>query len=132
MKKAYSKITPLIKNTLKDWIFNHDHIKQSVFSWDTMKVCIDNSNEKVVVLKYLLQIPICELHSDLIKPKQDGGLVEACDDNGRVIISDSKLCKLIPPNVKSMSKQRRVFMVVRFVYQLIFYSILSMLGEPNI
>ena len=73
-----------------------------------MKVCIDNSNEKVVVPKYFLQIPICELHSDLIKPAQDGGLAEACDDNGKVIRSDFNLCKLIPPNVKPMSKQRRI------------------------
>ena len=62
----------------------------------------------MVVPKYFLQIPICELHSDLIKPAQDGGLTEARDDNGKVIISDSKICKLIPPNVKPMSKQRRI------------------------
>ena len=108
VKKTYSKITPLIRNALKDWIFNHDHVKQSAFARDRMKVCIDNSNEKVVVPKYFLQIPICELHSDLIKPAQDGGLAEARDDNGRVIISDFNLCKLIPPNVKPMSKQRRI------------------------
>jgi hypothetical protein len=88
VEKTYSKITPLIKNTLKDWIFNHDHVKQSAFARDTIKVHIDNSNEKVAVPKYFLQIPICELHSDLIKPAQDGGLAEACMDNGKVIISD--------------------------------------------
>eukprot|EP00957_Ditylum_brightwellii_P157964 12023706-Ditylum_brightwellii.AAC.1 len=70
-----------------------------------MKVFIDNSNEKVVVLKYFLQMPICELHSDLIKHAKDGGLAEARDDNGRVIISD---------------------------FNLIFCSIPSMPGEPNI
>ena len=78
------------------------------FARDTMKVCIDNSNEKVVVPKYFPQIPICELHSDLIKPAQDGGFAEARDDNGRVIIGDFNLYKLIPPNAKLMSKQRRI------------------------
>ena len=38
-------------------------------------------------------------------------MVEACNGNGncngKVIISDSSLCKLLPPNVKPMSKQRR-------------------------
>ena len=67
VEKTYSKITPLIRNALKDWIFNHDHVKQSAFARDTMKVHIDNSNEQVVVPKYFLQIPICELYSDLIK-----------------------------------------------------------------
>eukprot|EP00957_Ditylum_brightwellii_P119098 9083748-Ditylum_brightwellii.AAC.1 len=62
-----------------------------------MKVHIDNINEKVVVPKYFLQTPICELHSNLIKPAQGGGLAEARDDNGRVIISDSNLQNLIPP-----------------------------------
>eukprot|EP00957_Ditylum_brightwellii_P042032 3183380-Ditylum_brightwellii.AAC.1 len=80
-EKTYSKITPLIKNALKDWISNHDNVKQSAFARDTMKVHIDNSNEKVAVPKYFLQIPICELRSDLIKPAQDRGLAEACDDN---------------------------------------------------
>eukprot|EP00957_Ditylum_brightwellii_P120707 9207021-Ditylum_brightwellii.AAC.1 len=50
-----------------------------------MKVCIDNSNEKVVVPKHFLQIPICELRSDLIKPAQDGELTEALHDSGRLI-----------------------------------------------
>jgi hypothetical protein len=62
----------------------------------------------VVVPKYFLQIPVYEFHSDLIEPVQDGGLAEAHDDNGRVIISDFNLCQLIPPNVKPMSKQRRI------------------------
>ena len=102
--KPSTKITPLIKHALKNWVFNHDHVKESAFVRDTMKVCVDDSNEKVVMPKYFLQIPICELHSDLIKPAQDGGLAEARDDNGKVIISDFNLCKLIPPNVKPMSK----------------------------
>eukprot|EP00957_Ditylum_brightwellii_P048939 3713601-Ditylum_brightwellii.AAC.1 len=82
-EKTYSKITSFIENALKDWTFNHDHVKQSAFARDTMKVCIHNSNEKVVVPKYFIQIPMCELHSDLMKPAQEGGLAEARDDNGR-------------------------------------------------
>eukprot|EP00957_Ditylum_brightwellii_P123030 9380390-Ditylum_brightwellii.AAC.1 len=76
--KNCSKVTPLIKNALKDWVFNHDHI------------------------------PICELHSDLIEPAQDGSLAEACNGIGRVRMSDSNLQKLIPPNIKPMSKQRKI------------------------
>ena len=68
VKKTYSKITPYLKNALKDWIFNHYNVKQSAFARDTMKVLIDDINEKVVVPKYFLQIPICELHSDLMQP----------------------------------------------------------------
>eukprot|EP00957_Ditylum_brightwellii_P051665 3917696-Ditylum_brightwellii.AAC.1 len=97
-----------------------------------MKFFIGNSNEKVVVPKYFLQILICELHSDLFKPAQDGGLTEARNNNDRVIISDFNLCKLIPPNVLPMSKQKEFFVAVRFVYQLIFCSIPSTPGEPNI
>eukprot|EP00957_Ditylum_brightwellii_P126397 9635697-Ditylum_brightwellii.AAC.1 len=49
-----------------------------------------------------------KVHIDNINKKVDVGLVEACDDNGRVIISDFNLYKLIPPDVKPMSKQRRI------------------------
>jgi hypothetical protein len=36
VKKIYSKITPLIKNALKDWIIILVHVKQSAFARDTI------------------------------------------------------------------------------------------------
>ena len=47
----------------------------------------------------------------MIKPPSLGGLDEAIDNYGNVIISDSKLRKFLPPQVQLMSKKRSNFCV---------------------
>ena len=106
-RKKYSKITPQIKSKLNEWILNHEHVKKSSRTKDTIKVSLDGCSEKVVLPKYFLQIPISELHSDLFKSKEEGSLAESRDENGKVIISDSSLRQLLPRNVYPMSNQRR-------------------------
>ena len=41
--------------------------------------------------KYYLKIPIHELHADMIKSAENGGLQEAKDETGAVIISETML-----------------------------------------
>ena len=91
MKKGYSKITPSVISALNDWIFNHDNVTKSSHMKDTMKIKIDGTNEKTTVPKYYLQIPICELHADMIKSAENGGLQEARDETGEVIISETMM-----------------------------------------
>jgi hypothetical protein len=43
------------------------------------------------VPKLLLQIPVRELHNDLLKPIEEGGLLEARDENGISLISNTAL-----------------------------------------
>ena len=102
VKKGYSKITPSVISALNNWIFNHDNVTKLSHTKDTMKIKIDGTNEKRTVPKYYLQIPICELHADMIKPVENGGLQEAKDETGTVIISETMLRKKLPPNVKLM------------------------------
>ena len=47
----------------------------------------------MTVPKYYLQIPIRELHADMIKSAENGGLQEAKDETGEVIISETMLIK---------------------------------------
>ena len=56
-----------------------------------MKIKIDGINEKRSVPKYYLQTPIRELHADMIKSAENGGLQEAKDETGAVIISKTML-----------------------------------------
>ena len=54
-----------------------------------------------------MQIPIHELHADMIKLAENVGLQEAKDEKSAVIISETMLRRKLPSNVKLMSYQKR-------------------------
>ena len=49
-----------------------------------------------------------ELHNSLISDTNDGGLKDARDENGKIVISDSTLRSLLPPQLKQMSERYKV------------------------
>ena len=49
--------------------------------------------------KYLTQISIRELHNDLIKSKNEGGISEVWNGN-KLLVSDTGLRYIIPLNIK--------------------------------
>ena len=58
--------------------------------------------------KKLLQISVRELHNNLIKPEDQGGLKEAKDASGNVIIRLTALHYLMPPQVKKMTDSHKI------------------------
>ena len=46
-----------------------------------------------------------ELHNSLLSDPNDGGLKDVRDEDGKIIISDSTLRSLLPPQLKQMSAQ---------------------------
>ena len=67
----------------------------------------ENQNQKIKAGKLLLQVSMRELQNDLLS---DGslGLKEARDKNGKVLISDTALRCLRPPQVKPMTARHKV------------------------
>ena len=49
-----------------------------------------------------------ELHNSLVSDPNDGGLKDARDENGKIIISDSTLRSLLPPQLKKMSARYKI------------------------
>ena len=49
-----------------------------------------------------------ELHNSLVSDPNDGGLNYARDKNGKIIISDSALRSLLPPQLKKMSARYKI------------------------
>ena len=49
-----------------------------------------------------------ELHNSLVSYPNDGGLKDARDEDGKIIISDSTLRSLLPPQVKQMSAHYKI------------------------
>ena len=64
--------------------------------------------EPTLVPKLLLQVSVRELHNSLVSDPNDGGPKDARDEDGKIIISDSTLRSLLPPQLKQMSAQYEV------------------------
>ena len=62
----------------------------------------DYQKEPQLVTKLLLQVSVRELHNSLVSYPNEGGLKYARDENGNIIISDSSLSLLLPPQLKQM------------------------------
>ena len=107
-RKNTTKLSPDVVAALHKWLLAHPHVVPSPIAKDCLKIKIAGSKETLSTPKLLLQIPIRELHNDMIKSPDDGGLPEAFDANGNVIISDTTLRKLMPPQIKKMSHRHMI------------------------
>ena len=68
----------------------------------------DDQTEPQLLPKLLLQVSVIELNNSLVSDPNDGGLKYATDEDDNIIISDSKLCSMLPPQLKQMSAHYKV------------------------
>ena len=81
------------------WITRHPQVVQSPISNDCLKFMFDDQTEPQLVPNLLLRVFIKELHNSLLSDPNDGGLKDARDEDDNIIISDSTLCSLLPPQL---------------------------------
>ena len=67
-----------------------------------LKVYLDGCAETQLVTKLQLQVSTQELHNSTTIPPSEVGLKEERDSDNNIIISDSTLRKIIPPQLKKM------------------------------
>ena len=84
------------------WITRHPQVVQSPISNYCLKVMLDDQTEPQLVPNFLLQVSVRELHNSLVSDLNDGGLKYARDEDCKIIISDSTLRSLFPPQLKQM------------------------------
>ena len=68
----------------------------------------DDQTEPELVPKLLLRVSVRELHNILASDPNDGGLKDARDEYGKIIISDSTLRSLLPPQLKQMPARYKI------------------------
>ena len=90
------------------WITRHPKVVQSPISNDCLKVVLDDQSDPQLVPKLLLQVSVRELHNSLVSDPNDGGIKGDRDEDGKIIISDSKLRSLLPPQLKQMSARYKI------------------------
>ena len=106
--KGHSKINEQIKRNLYTWITCHPQVVQSPISNYCLKVLLDDQTEPQLVPKLLFQVSVRETHNSLVSDLNDGGLKYAWYEDGNIIIGDSTLRSLLPPQLKQISARYRV------------------------
>ena len=101
-RKGNSKIDEQIKKSLYNWIMRHPQVVQSSTFNDCLKVIIYGHTEPQLVPKNLFQVSVRELHNNLVRDTICGGLKEARGEDDNIIISDSDLRSLLPPQFKKI------------------------------
>ena len=80
-----------------------------------------DQTEPTLVPKLLLQVSVRELYNSLVSDPNDGGLKDARDEYGKIIISDSTLRSLLPPQLKKCLHFIRLCVVVNVAFLLKVY-----------
>ena len=68
-------------------------------------VSIYGNSQKQLIPKVLLQFYVQNYHNRMVSPTEEGGLEEARDEDNNIIISDSTLLNILPPQLKNMTSQ---------------------------
>ena len=80
----------------------HPQVVKSPIANDCLKVKIDGYTEPQLVTRLSLQVSVRELHNNIVSDTKYGGLKKARDKDVNIIISDSTLRSLLPPQLKRM------------------------------
>ena len=64
---------------------------------------LDYQTEPQLVPKLSLKVSVRDPHNSLVSDPSDVGIKDARDEDGNIIISDSTLRSLLPPQLKQMS-----------------------------
>ena len=86
-----------------DWLTRHPQVVKSLISNDFLKVMFDNQTETQLVSKLLLCVSVREVHNSLVSDTNDGGIKDSRNEDDNIIISDSTLRSLLPPQLKKIS-----------------------------
>ena len=81
----------------------------------------DDHTEPQIVPKLSLHVSVRELHNSLVSDPNDGGIKDARDEDGNIIISDSTLCLLLPPQLNKCLHVTRSCVVVNVAFLLKLY-----------
>ena len=82
---------------------NYDDVINSPINDDTILVVDETAGKKIkIVGTLLLRYSVRELHNDLIKDVNEGGLLDIWNDN-KLLVSEIALRFLLPPQLKKFT-----------------------------
>ena len=103
------KISKASRQEIVDWIMKNSNVRQSTITNDTLLITDVDSKVKRRVPKLLMECSMRQFHNDLIASPDDGSLLGARHDNtNNVIISDTMLRPLAPPQILPMTDHHKM------------------------
>ena len=97
---------------------HYPQVVQSPIVNDCLKVKIGGHTEPQLVPKLLLHVSVREIHNNLVSNANNGRLKEAIDEDDNILISDSTLRSLLPPQLKNVVKiQGYVWLLILYICQ---------------
>jgi hypothetical protein len=104
-----TKVSVELEEAFLKWLDNHNMVIQSPLASDTLLVSDpENPGNKKRMNKILLQIPVRELHNDLLSTDPLIGLSGVRDCSGNILISDTKLRSMLPKHLRMMSDRYKI------------------------
>jgi hypothetical protein len=103
------KVSKDLRARLVEWILKNPNVRQSPITRDTLIIKDVETGVKRSVPKLLLECSMRQLHNELIAPPDQGGLLGARHhESNDVIISDTMLRSLVPPELRPMTDQHKI------------------------
>jgi hypothetical protein len=103
------KVSCQLEEAFLKWLDNHNMVIQSPLASDTLLVSDPkNPGYKKRMNKILLQIPVRELHNNLLSTDPLIGLPGVRECRGNILISDTKLRSMLPKHLQMMSDRYKI------------------------
>ena len=107
-RKGDKKINKQVKKSLYNWIVWHPQVVQSPIDNCCLKFSIGGHSEPQLVSIFLPQFSAQEIHNSMVSPQEEDGPEEARDSDNSIIIIDSTLWSILPPQINKMSARYKV------------------------
>ena len=102
-------ISKALRKETVDWIMKNSNVRESPITRDTLLIAYAYSKVKRRVPKLLLECSTLHLHNELISSPDDGGLLGSRHaEINDMIISDTILCSLVPPQLRPMTDNHKM------------------------
>ena len=103
------KVSKALRQKLVEWIMKNSNVYESPIARDTLLITDAEYRVKWRVPKLLLECSMRQLHNELIASPDDGGLLGARHaEKNDVIISDTMLRSLAPPQLRPMTDNHKM------------------------
>ena len=102
-------VSKVLIQKLVEWIMKHSNLRESPIACDTLLITDAEYGLKRIVPKLLLECSMQQLHNDLIASPDYGGLLGFRHvDKNDLIISDTMLRYLVPPQLCTMTDHHKI------------------------
>jgi hypothetical protein len=106
-RKIVRKLTKELIILVQKWICDHPMVANSPIANDTLLVFDEQTQKKSTrVGKLLLQIPLRELHNNLVEASEKNEIPGLLHD-GRCVVSDTALRNILPKNLRRATQRHK-------------------------